>query len=74
MNACNGISDYQLNETIEITRLEPVIIEVEENEKISSHLIIFELIYKIDLTPEEIIVNGEVQETIFERERREIDR
>ena len=73
MNACNGITEFSTNEAVEITRLEPVIIEVEENGKISSHLILFELICKIDITPEEIIVNGEVQETIFEADRKEFE-
>lgn len=71
MNACNGIIDKTINETVEITRLEPVIIEVEEDDRISSHLILFELICKVDVTPEEIIINGEIQETIFEARKKE---
>ncbi|MBW2991204.1 hypothetical protein KY348_05885 [Candidatus Woesearchaeota archaeon] len=71
MNACNGITDYNVDEAVEITRLEPVIIEVEEDDRVFSHLILFELICKVDLTPEEIIVNGEVQETVFEAQGRE---
>ena len=71
MNACNGITEFDMDEAVEITRLEPVIIEVEEEGVISSHLILFELICKIDVTPTEIVVNGEVQETVFENHRRE---
>ena len=72
MNACNGVTKPIIDEAVEITRLEPVIIEVEEDDRISSHLILFELICKIDVTPEEIIVNGEVQETVFEAGQREL--
>nr|MCK4929688.1 hypothetical protein [Nanoarchaeota archaeon] len=71
MNVCNGVTDKTVTEAVEITRLEPVIIEVEEDDRIFSHLILFELIYKLDITPEEIIINGEVQETIFESEKQE---
>lgn len=71
MNVCNGVTDKTVTEAIEITRLEPVIIEVEEDDRIFSHLILFELIYKLDITPDEIIINGEVQETIFESEKQE---
>ena len=71
MNVCDGVTDKTVTEAIEITRLEPVIIEVEEDNRIFSHLILFELIYKLDITPEEIIINGEVQETIFESEKQE---
>ncbi|KYK26966.1 hypothetical protein AYK26_04330 [Euryarchaeota archaeon SM23-78] len=71
MNACNGVTKPNRDEAVEITRLEPVIIEVEEEDKISSHLILFELICKVDFTPEEIIINGEVQETVFESEAKE---
>ena len=70
MNACNGVTDHKLGEAVEITRLEPVIIEVEEDGIIFSHLILFELICKVDFTPTEIIINGEVQETVFETEKR----
>lgn len=73
MNACNGVTKPIIDEAVEITRLEPVIIEVEKEDGISSHLILFELICKIDVTPEEIIVNGEVQETIFEPGQRELE-
>jgi len=73
MKACNGNTDLSKNEAIEITRLEPVIIEVEEENKISSHLILFEIICRMNFTPEELIVNGEVQETIFETQAREED-
>ncbi len=73
MKACNGILQPLIEETVEITRLEPVIIEVEENNKISSHLILFELIYKMDFTKNELVVNGEVQETVFETPTREFE-
>ncbi|MBU1199309.1 MAG: hypothetical protein KKF46_04320 [Nanoarchaeota archaeon] len=74
MKACNGVTDYYLNEAVEISRLEPVVIEVEEADgRISSHLILFELICKINLTEEEIVVNGEVQETVFQTQSREFE-
>jgi len=71
MKACNGNTDFSTNEAIEITRLEPVIIEVEENNQISSHLILFEFVCHMNFTPEELHVNGEVQETVFETNARE---
>jgi hypothetical protein len=71
MKACNGITEPILNEAVEITRLEPVIIEVEEDNITSSHLILFEFICNLNFTPEEIVVNGEVQETVFQTQTRE---
>jgi hypothetical protein len=71
MKACNGITEPILNEAVEITRLEPVIIEVEEDNIISSHLILFEFVCNLNFTPEEIVVNGEVQETVFQTQARE---
>ena len=71
MKACNGITETILDEAVEITRLEPVIIEVEEDNIISSHLILFEFICNLNFTPEEIVVNGEVQETVFQTQTRE---
>ncbi|MBN2052555.1 hypothetical protein JW756_03555 [Candidatus Woesearchaeota archaeon] len=73
MKACNGNTDISINEAVEITRLEPVIIEVEEGNRISSHLMIFEIICRMNFTDKELIVNGEVQETIFETQAREED-
>jgi hypothetical protein len=71
MNACNGVTKEKLVEAVEVTRLEPVMIEVEEDEKISSYLILFEMICKMDITGKEIIANGEIQETVFETQARE---
>jgi hypothetical protein len=73
MNACNGITKPLIDETVEITRLEPVIIEVQEDNVISSHLILFELIAKMDINGDEIVVNGEVQETVFQTQTREYE-
>jgi hypothetical protein len=73
MNACNGITKPILEETVEITRLEPVIIEVQEDNTISSHLILFELICRMNVDNEEIVVNGEVQETVFQTQAREFE-
>ncbi len=73
MNACNGITKPILEEAIEITRLEPVIIEVQEDNTISSHLILFEMICKMDINGDEIVVNGEVQETVFQTQAREFE-
>lgn len=73
MNACNGITEPILNEAVEITRLEPVIIEVQEDNTISSHLILFELIARMNIDNEEIVVNGEVQETLFQTQAREFE-
>jgi hypothetical protein len=71
MKACNGITEQIIDETVEITRLEPVIIEVEEGNKISSHLILFEIICNMNFDGNELVVNGEVQETVFEVPQRE---
>jgi hypothetical protein len=73
MKACNGITKPILDEAVEITRLEPVIIEVEEGNTISSHLILFEFKAHLNFTPEEIVVNGEVQETVFQTKAREFE-
>ena len=73
MKACNGITEPILEEAVEITRLEPVIIEVDEGNKISSHLILFELICRMNFDSDEMVVNGEVQETVFETQAREYD-
>ena len=73
MNACNGITEPIVDEAVEITRLEPVIIEVEEDGRVFSHLILFEFICNIDFTQTEVIVDGEIQETVFEPDKREID-
>ena len=73
MNACNGITKPIIDETVEITRLEPVIIEVQEDNIISSHLILFEMICRMNIDNEEIVVNGEVQETVFQTQAREFE-
>ena len=73
MKACNGITKLNINVAVEITRLEPVIIEVQEDNIISSHLILFEMICKMDINGEEIVVNGEVQETVFQTQAREFE-
>jgi hypothetical protein len=73
MKACNGNTELELSaqEAIEITRLEPVIIEVEENSQISSHLILFEMICRMNFSGEELVVDGEVQETVYQTTARE---
>ena len=72
MKACNG--DYLLKNQnlMEITRLEPVIIEVEEGKKISSHLILFEMKCQVGIQSQELIAEGEIQQTIYELEERNI--
>jgi len=71
MKACNGNTELSIQEAIEITRLEPVIIEVEENSQISSHLILFEMICRMNFSGEELVVDGEVQETVYQTTARE---
>ncbi|MBN2459886.1 hypothetical protein JXB28_06400 [Candidatus Woesearchaeota archaeon] len=73
MRVCNGVTKGELVEAVEVSRLEPVVIEVEENDKVSSYLILFEMICKMDITQREIIANGEIQQTIFETKRREME-
>ena len=53
---------------MEITRLEPVVIEVEEAGKKSSHLILFELKCNLGMNMNEIVADGEIQETVYELE------
>ncbi len=71
MKACNGITEPIIDEAVEITRLEPVIIEVEEGSRVSSHLILFEMICNMNFDGQELVVNGEVQETVFDVPQRE---
>jgi len=66
MNACNGITRPTAGEAIEITRLEPVIIEVEKDGKCLSHLILFEIKCNILFNQEEMVIDGDIKETIFE--------
>ncbi len=73
MNACNGVTTEKLVEAVEVTRLEPVMIEVEDDNKISSYLILFEMICKMDISNKEITANGEIQETVFETNAREYE-
>ncbi|MBN2142242.1 hypothetical protein JW711_02830 [Candidatus Woesearchaeota archaeon] len=78
MKACNGDNKTQTpknvelvartptNEGIEITRLEPVIIEVAQDEETFSHLILFEMNAKVNVEDEEIVVDGGIKETIYQ--------
>lgn len=66
MHACNGIQRPIAREAMEITRLEPVIIEVEKDGKCLSHLILFEIKCNIGFTGQEMVVDGDIKETIYE--------
>lgn len=66
MNTCNGIERPISGEAMEITRLEPVIIEVEKDGKCLSHLILFEIKCSILFDGAEMVVDGDIKETIFE--------
>lgn len=66
MNTCNGITRPAAEEAMEITRLEPVIIEVEKDGKSLSHLILFEIKCNILFNQEEMVMDGNIKETIFE--------
>lgn len=60
-------------EQLEINRQEPILIEIEEKDRIISHLMIFEFKLKIRLTPKEIIMDGDIEQTVFEAEHNFID-
>jgi len=72
MNACNGLQQPTIYKAVEIKRLEPVVIEVAEADgTICFHLILFELICNINCTHKEILIDGEVQETVYEKTYRQ---
>jgi hypothetical protein len=66
MKACNGIKKPTVAEAMQITRLEPVIIEVEKDGKSLSHLILFEITCNVLFNHEEMIVDGDIREVIYE--------
>lgn len=73
MRACNGegktpitVAETPTEEGIEITRLEPVIIEVEQEEETFSHLILFEINAKLNIEEEGLVIDGGIKETIFQ--------
>jgi len=59
------------DEAMEITRVEPVILQMEKDGRVCSHLILFEINCRIGVTKEELVVDGDVQETIYEMRERE---
>ncbi|MBN1792870.1 hypothetical protein JW826_04270 [Candidatus Woesearchaeota archaeon] len=71
MKACNGnkktpiVAKTPREEGIEITRLEPVVIEVEQGEEVISHLILFEIKAKLNIEEEGLVIDGDIKETIF---------
>jgi hypothetical protein len=78
MKACNGRkkvveSTPTREEDIEIKRLEPVIIEVEQEGNVFSHLILFEVTCRINLGQEEITVDGDIKESIYEIQQKNED-
>ena len=66
MKACNGIKRPTVEEAMQITRLEPVIIEAEKDGKFLSHLILFEITCNVLFNHEEMIVDGDIREIIYE--------
>ncbi|MFH0870371.1 MAG: hypothetical protein V1866_04935 [archaeon] len=56
---------------MEITRVEPVILQMEKDGRTCSHLILFEINCRIGVTKEELVIDGDVQETIYEMRERE---
>jgi hypothetical protein len=53
-------------EGIELTRLEPVVLEVEQGGELLSHLILFEIKAKLNMTGEGLVVDGDIKETIYQ--------
>jgi hypothetical protein len=82
MRACNGKrkTDRAIEaatpngEAIEITRLEPVILEVVKDNNVSSHLILFTISCKLNFQSEEVLVDGNIKETIYQIEDADFSR
>jgi hypothetical protein len=53
-------------EGIELTRLEPVVLEVEQGGQLLSHLILFEIKATLNMSREGLIVDGDIKETIYQ--------
>ncbi len=54
-------------EGIELTRLEPVVLEVEHEGQLQSHLILFEIKANINMDVQEgLVVDGDIKETVYE--------
>ena len=68
MRACNGNRGKtpKLGEGIELTRLEPVVLEVEQEGETLSHLILFEIKATLNMDKEGLVVDGDIKETIYQ--------
>jgi hypothetical protein len=53
-------------EGIEITRTEPVVLEVEQDGQILSHLILFEIKTRLAPSKEGLVIDGDIKETIYQ--------
>ena len=73
MKTCNGIKRTNMAEAMQITKLEPVIIEVEKDGRCLSHLILFEMKYNLLFNKDEMTVDGDIRELIFEVNERNFD-
>jgi hypothetical protein len=53
-------------EAIELTRLEPIVLEVDRGGELLSHLILFEIKAKLNMNGEGLTVDGDIKETIYQ--------
>ena len=53
-------------EGIELTRLEPVVLEVEREGELQSHLILFEIKATLNMDDEGLVVDGDIKETVYQ--------
>ncbi len=53
-------------EGIEVTRMEPVTLEVERNGQTHSHLILFEIKTRFAPSDEGLVIDGDIKETIYQ--------
>ena len=49
-----------------MTRLEPVVLEVEQGGELLSHLILFEIKARLNMSSEGLVVDGDIKETIYQ--------
>ena len=56
----------KVGEEIEITRTEPVVLEVEHNGQQLSHLILFEIKTRLQPSSEGMVIDGDIKETIYQ--------
>lgn len=56
----------QIIDVIEISKLEPVVIEIEHSGKVFSHLILYEIKARIMPDKDGLAMDGDIKETIYQ--------